>query len=163
MPSDEQKKDESKVENHVNHDDKPEEPQKDEDTTQDGNEDDVLPIKSIAPSPELRRLLANLCQLEIPADAIQKFEIEPTKDGIPRDQIDVSTITWPPQQDALVREVTERAVEESTLKILQLAAKSKEWNAKTLVLRKGSLVPFPGEISLIVPLIRAHSSQERPV
>lgn len=69
--------------------------------------------ESIAPSPELRRLLANLCQLEIPADTIQKFEIEPTKDGIPRDQIDVSTITWPPQQDALVREVTERAVEES--------------------------------------------------
>ncbi|KAI1119309.1 hypothetical protein F5Y14DRAFT_445845 [Nemania sp. NC0429] len=117
--------------------------------------------ESIAPSPELRRLLADLCQFEIPADAIQKFEIEPTKDGIPRDQIDVSTITWPPQQDALVREVTERAVEESTLKILQLAAKSKEWNAKTLVLRKGSLVPFPGEISLIVPLIRAHSSFEK--
>lgn len=50
MPSDEQKKDESKVENHVNHDDKPEEPQKDEDTTQDGNEDDVLPISQVVAS-----------------------------------------------------------------------------------------------------------------
>ncbi|KAI1357225.1 hypothetical protein F5Y08DRAFT_324776 [Xylaria arbuscula] len=50
MPSDDQKKDDSKVENHVNHDDKPEEPQKDEDTTQDENGDDVLPISQIVTS-----------------------------------------------------------------------------------------------------------------
>ncbi|KAK5633462.1 hypothetical protein RRF57_009176 [Xylaria bambusicola] len=69
--------------------------------------------ESMAPSPELQLLLADLRQFEIPADAIKKFEIELTKDGIPRDQIDVSTITWLSPQNALVRKVTERAAKES--------------------------------------------------
>ncbi|KAJ3563696.1 hypothetical protein NPX13_g8108 [Xylaria arbuscula] len=51
MPSDDQNKDDSKVENHVNHDDKPEEePQNDENATQDGNGHDVVPVSQLITS-----------------------------------------------------------------------------------------------------------------
>ncbi|KAI0436069.1 hypothetical protein F4803DRAFT_557373 [Xylaria telfairii] len=150
MPSDDQKKDDSKVENkvenHVNHDDKSEEPQKDEDTTQGGNGDDVV---------------------SIPVAAIRKIEIKPEmaeterKDGTLYSHMDVSNVTWLPEQEEFVRKVMEKAVGELKLKILQLAAKSKKWRAETVILREGSFLPFPGEICLIVPLIRAASPSEK--
>ncbi|KAJ3563695.1 hypothetical protein NPX13_g8109 [Xylaria arbuscula] len=120
--------------------------------------------ESIMPSPELQGLLADLRQFEIPVDAIQKIEIKPEKietepkDGTIHHHIDVSNITWPAQQEALVKQVMEKAIDES---ILQLAAKSKEWRAEIVLLRKGSFLPVPGEICLIIPLIRASGSHEK--
>ncbi|KAI0798410.1 hypothetical protein GGR55DRAFT_684672 [Xylaria sp. FL0064] len=123
--------------------------------------------ESITPSSELQDLLADLRQFEIPMAAIQKIEIKPEKietehkDGTIRRHMDVSNITWPPQQEALVKQVMEKAIDESRLKILQLAAESKEWRAEIVVLRKGSFLPVPGEICLIIPLIRASGSHEK--
>ncbi|KAI1318090.1 hypothetical protein F5Y16DRAFT_414510 [Xylariaceae sp. FL0255] len=186
MPSDDHKKEESdETENHINHDDEPEETQEEDNTTQDeqeednttpdgqeednttqnGQEEDVVPIRKvqnrqlfnmteiIQPSPELLGLLADLCQFKIPADTIHKVDTS--------DRIDVSKVTWPLQQDALLRKALEKAVEESKKKILQEAAKSKQWRAEVVILRKGSLVPFPGEICLIIPLVQSSGPAEK--
>ena len=67
----------------------------------------------LQPSPELRRLLTEISELEIDASSIDKIEPRP-KDGDPRPNIQVCRLNWPRQEDdAIVREATKKAVDES--------------------------------------------------
>ncbi|KAI3322879.1 hypothetical protein HD806DRAFT_499607 [Xylariaceae sp. AK1471] len=118
-------------------------------------------MESIEPSPELLNLLVSISHVEIHPDIITKHELKNIVGNPSR--IDISTVEWPPEPNALVGQVTKKAVEESNLKIKQLAPKSKGWHSNTYILRKGSIAPFEGNSCLIIPLLRTPSSPTRVV
>ncbi|KAI1319118.1 hypothetical protein F5Y16DRAFT_391227 [Xylariaceae sp. FL0255] len=115
--------------------------------------------QSIRPSKELLQLMTSISLLK--PDAITRQELKNVKGE--RSEIDISTVTWPPQSNALVRQAVEKAAKESISKIKQLAPKSKEWQSNTCILRKGMIAPFKGRVCLVIPLLQTHDLPKKVI
>ncbi|KAK8116372.1 hypothetical protein PG984_007245 [Apiospora sp. TS-2023a] len=140
-----EKEENQEAENHVNGDDKPEEPQENRVTAEDFAVDiDEVMDKDRA---ELLERLQSIASFDISPNAIQKVEFE---DPEKQEWNDMYRVTWPASFQGFVQETTRKAMDEA---IKEISPTSIGWASNTYQLRKGA-VTSKNRVTLIVPLVK---------